>query len=56
MVCVNLGGIGAFLVQGVRPLFWWEEPRARRSVIVTTAVWLALLVLLAWAVLVAWPE
>ena len=56
VVCVNLGGIGAFLVQGVRPLFWWEESRARRSVIVTTAVWLALLVLLAWAVLVAWPE
>lgn len=55
VVCVNLGGIGAFLLQGVRPLFWWEESRARRSVILTTSVWLGLLLVLAWAVLVAWP-
>lgn len=31
VICVNLAGVGTFLVQGIRPLTWWETDRARKA-------------------------
>ncbi|MGD8862820.1 MAG: TIGR00341 family protein [Myxococcales bacterium] len=46
VICVNLAGVVTFLVQGVRPLRWWEASRARRSQRLAIAIWLGLLVIL----------
>jgi uncharacterized hydrophobic protein (TIGR00341 family) len=44
LVCINLAGVGIFLLQGVRPRSWWESERAKK------ATWKAVLL---WAVLLA---
>ena len=50
IICVNLAGVGMFLLQGIRPRFYWETARARRMVQKATAVWLGLLLLLMAAI------
>jgi len=47
VICVNLAGVGTFLVLGVRPLGWWEAEKAQRAARMAAALWAALLVLLA---------
>jgi uncharacterized hydrophobic protein (TIGR00341 family) len=46
VICINLAGVGAFLLQGVRPRTWWEAERAKRASRRATAIWLILLVIL----------
>jgi len=46
IICVNLSGVGMFLLQGVRPRFFWEAKRARRMLKLAAAIWLGLLVFL----------
>lgn len=46
IVCVNLAGVVTFLLQGVRPLRWWEANRARRATYVAITLWTLLLALL----------
>jgi uncharacterized hydrophobic protein (TIGR00341 family) len=46
IICVNLSGVGIFLLQGVRPRFFWEAARARRMVKIAAAAWIGLLALL----------
>jgi len=46
VACVNLAGIGTFLIQGVQPLSWWEERRAKRAARVAAALWAALVLVL----------
>jgi len=43
VICINLAGIGTFLVQGVRPRAWWEAERARRATRLAAGAWLLLL-------------
>jgi uncharacterized hydrophobic protein (TIGR00341 family) len=50
IICVNLAGVAVFLVQGVRPLSWWEADRAKRATWTALAIWVALLAVLVWAV------
>lgn len=48
VVCVNLAGIGVFLIQGVGPSSWWEAERARRGTRRAAILWsitLAILIL-----------
>jgi uncharacterized membrane protein len=54
VVCINLAGVGTFLVQGVRPRTWWEEKRARRATILAITLWSLLLAAL--AAIVWWTE
>lgn len=48
VIGVNLAGVATFWWQGVRPREWWTESRARRSVIVSLAIWIVLLAVLVW--------
>lgn len=51
VISINLAGVIAFLLQGVRPLSWWEEERARRATRFAILIWtvlLASLALLVW--------
>jgi uncharacterized hydrophobic protein (TIGR00341 family) len=46
ILCVNLSGVGTFLVQGIRPLTWWEAARAKKATRRAISIWLALLIAL----------
>jgi len=51
MICINLAGVGTFLLQGVGPRTWWEEEKARRMTRRAVALWLTLIGLLIGAFL-----
>jgi uncharacterized hydrophobic protein (TIGR00341 family) len=46
IICINLAGVAAFLLQGVRPRTWWEAERAKRASRRAAGIWLLLLVIL----------
>jgi uncharacterized hydrophobic protein (TIGR00341 family) len=49
IICVNLSGVATFLIQGVRPLSWWEAASAKKATQKAMLIWgllLAILVLL----------
>jgi len=46
MICINLAGVFTFLLQGVRPLNWWEESKAKKATRYTILIWVFLLILL----------
>ena len=46
IICVNLSGVGMFLLQGVRPRFFWEAKRARRMLQWGVFLWIVLLTFL----------
>ncbi len=46
VICVNLAGVATFLVQGVQPRAWWDRDRARRMVVRSVTIWVALLICL----------
>lgn len=43
VICLNLSGVATFLVQGIRPLSWWEAKRARKMTFLTALIWSLLL-------------
>jgi len=43
MICINLAGVVTFLVQGLRPLNWWEASKAKRTTRYAIMIWLGLL-------------
>lgn len=49
LICVNLAGVVTFLIQGVRPLWWWDKEKAHkatRRAIITWVICLLILILL----------
>jgi uncharacterized hydrophobic protein (TIGR00341 family) len=42
-ICVNLSGVATFLVQGIRPLTWWEAARAQKAARKALILWILLL-------------
>ena len=46
IICVNLAGVFTFLVQGVRPLTWWDAHRAKKSTKFAIMLWTILLIVL----------
>ena len=46
IICVNLSGVVTFLVQGIRPLTWWELKKAKRATYISIATWSVLLLIL----------
>jgi uncharacterized hydrophobic protein (TIGR00341 family) len=51
LICVNLAGVGTFLVQGIRPATWWEKGRAVRATRIAIGLWVALLAVLTGLIL-----
>lgn len=43
IICVNLAGVVTFLVQGVRPITWWEAHKAKRATRQAIMIWVLLL-------------
>jgi uncharacterized hydrophobic protein (TIGR00341 family) len=51
IICVNLSGVATFLVQGVRPLSWWDMASAKKATQKAIVIWGLLLVFLILLVL-----
>lgn len=43
IICINLAGVVTFLVQGIRPLTWWETTRAKKATRRAIILWVLLL-------------
>jgi len=43
IICLNLAGVGTFLVQGIRPLSWYEKERAKKATLHAALIWTVLL-------------
>ena len=43
VICVNLSGVATFLIQGVRPLSWWEAASAKKATRTAILIWALLL-------------
>lgn len=53
VICVNLAGVGTFLIQGIKPATWREAERAKRATAAAFTLWLVLLAGLVTIVLMA---
>lgn len=53
VICINLAGVGTFVLQGIRPRRWWEAERARKAAHWAMAIWFTLLCILAVLVYVS---
>jgi uncharacterized hydrophobic protein (TIGR00341 family) len=51
IICVNLSGVATFLVQGVRPLSWWDMASAKKATQKAIMIWGLLLIVLILLVL-----
>jgi uncharacterized hydrophobic protein (TIGR00341 family) len=51
LICVNLAGVGTFLVQGIRPATWWEKDRAVKATRIAIVLWSVLLTALVGMIL-----
>lgn len=54
LICVNLSGVLTFLLQGVRPLTWWESSKAKKASRQAIIVWTLLLIILAAVILLSY--
>ena len=55
MICINLAGVFTFLVQGVRPLNWWETSKAKKATRYAIIIWGFLLVILTVLLILSTP-
>jgi uncharacterized hydrophobic protein (TIGR00341 family) len=53
LICVNLAGVLTFLLQGVRPLTWWEASKAKKATRQAILLWSIMLMGLAVVILLS---
>jgi uncharacterized hydrophobic protein (TIGR00341 family) len=53
LICVNISGVVTFLVQGIRPVTWWEEDKAKRATRISLLMWFLLLSALVGVILLS---
>ena len=53
LICVNLAGVLTFLIQGIRPLTWWEATKAKKATRIALIIWAFLLITLAIMILLS---
>jgi uncharacterized hydrophobic protein (TIGR00341 family) len=46
MICINVSGTLVFVLQGIRPISWWEAAKAKKATRVAISVWTLLLLIL----------
>lgn len=51
LICVNLAGVVTFLIQGIRPVTWWEATRAKKATRFAMLIWAILLTALVLMIL-----
>lgn len=53
LICVNLAGVVTFLIQGIRPLTWWEASKAKKATRIALLIWAFLLMTLVVMILLS---
>jgi uncharacterized hydrophobic protein (TIGR00341 family) len=53
LICINLAGVVTFLVQGIRPLSWWESTKAKKATRLAIILWAILLIILVFIILLS---
>lgn len=56
IIGINLAGVLTFLLQGIRPVKWWQADKAKKATRVAICLWSFLLLLLAIVIIVARPS
>jgi len=55
IIGINLAGVLTFLLQGIRPVDWWEADKAKRATRVAICLWSLLLLILAVVIIISQP-
>jgi uncharacterized hydrophobic protein (TIGR00341 family) len=42
IICINLAGVVTFLLQGIKPITWWEADKAKKATYRALVIWLLL--------------
>lgn len=53
IICINLAGVITFLLQGIKPLTWWEEDKAKKATKIAIMLWVSLLLMLLMIIFVS---
>ncbi len=53
IICINLAGVLTFLLQGIKPISWWEAEKAKRETLKAIVVWVFLLITLVALILLS---
>jgi uncharacterized hydrophobic protein (TIGR00341 family) len=43
IICINLAGVITFIIQGIKPITWWEEEKAKKMTRTAISLWVLLL-------------
>jgi uncharacterized hydrophobic protein (TIGR00341 family) len=46
VICINLAGVLTFLLQGIKPVTWWEADKAKKATRRAIVIWVSLLLIL----------
>ena len=46
IICINLAGVVTFVLQGIKPLTWWEADKAKKATKIAIMSWTFLLLML----------
>jgi uncharacterized hydrophobic protein (TIGR00341 family) len=46
VICINLAGVITFMLQGIKPLTWWEADKAKKATKIAITLWVSLLLTL----------
>lgn len=50
LIGINLSGVVTFIIQGIRPLTWWEKTQAKKATRFALLIWIILLAILILAI------
>ena len=53
IICINLAGVLTFVLQGIKPLTWWEADKAKKATKIAIMLWVFLLLMLLIIILVS---
>jgi len=50
IISINLTAIITFNIQGIKPLNWWEKPKAEKALYISYFIWISMLLLLIYII------
>ena len=53
LICINLAGVLTFLLQGIKPISWWESKKAKKATTYAILMWSTTLAILLVAILLS---
>jgi uncharacterized hydrophobic protein (TIGR00341 family) len=56
LICINLAGVTTFLIQGIRPLKWWQQNTAKKATIRAMITWAVLLAILLALIIIGYEK